>query len=61
MISLRKIVQRVRGRQHGFIRRMVSPGDIGESIKPFVFLITYMGTCRRVQVLGGIHIRASQR
>ncbi len=38
MISLRKIVQRVRGRQHGFIRRMVSPGDIGESIKPFVFL-----------------------
>jgi len=38
MVSSRKIVHRVRGHEHGFIRRMVSPGDIGEAIKPFVFL-----------------------
>ena len=29
---------RTRGSRHGFIRRMVSPGDLGEAIKPFVFL-----------------------
>src|SRR4051812_15990228 len=34
----RKIDFRVRGSQHGLIRRMVSPGDIGQRIKPFVFL-----------------------
>jgi redox-sensitive bicupin YhaK (pirin superfamily) len=34
----RNIDLRVRGTQHGFIRRMVSPGDVGERIKPFVFL-----------------------
>ena len=34
----RTIDLRTRGNQHGFIRRMVSPGDIGERIKPFIFL-----------------------
>ena len=35
----RRILARTRGQQHGFIRRMVSPGDpISERIKPFVFL-----------------------
>lgn len=35
----RPIEARTRGQQHGFIRRMVSPGDpISERIKPFVFL-----------------------
>ncbi|MCA3011966.1 MAG: pirin family protein [Myxococcaceae bacterium] len=29
---------RTRGQAHGFIRRMVSPGDLGEHLKPFVFL-----------------------
>ena len=38
-MSDRRIVARTRGQQHGFIRRMVSPGDaISERIKPFVFL-----------------------
>lgn len=38
-MSGRRIVARTRGQQHGFIRRMVSPGDpISERIKPFVFL-----------------------
>jgi redox-sensitive bicupin YhaK (pirin superfamily) len=34
----RKLVEREVGQQHGFIRRMVSPGDLGVLLKPFVFL-----------------------
>ncbi|MEN9798077.1 MAG: hypothetical protein RL653_1773 [Pseudomonadota bacterium] len=37
-MSTRRIQARTRGQQHGFIRRMVSPGDLGALIKPFVFL-----------------------
>jgi len=32
------IVQRTRGRTHGFITRLMSPSDLGEILKPFVFL-----------------------
>jgi redox-sensitive bicupin YhaK (pirin superfamily) len=34
----RAITLRTRGRRHGPITRLVSPADIGERIKPFVFL-----------------------
>jgi redox-sensitive bicupin YhaK (pirin superfamily) len=34
----RAIVVRTRGQEHGAITRLVSPSDIGELIKPFVFL-----------------------
>jgi redox-sensitive bicupin YhaK (pirin superfamily) len=34
----RPIVLRTRGQGHGAITRLVSPGDLGEFIKPFVFL-----------------------
>jgi redox-sensitive bicupin YhaK (pirin superfamily) len=34
----RQIDLRTRGRSHGSLTRLVSPGDIGELIKPFVFL-----------------------
>jgi len=34
----RQIVARTRGRAHGPVLRVVSPSDIGELIKPFVFL-----------------------
>src|SRR5258708_12030759 len=34
----RKIALRTRGLSHGLVTRLVSPGDIGELIKPFVFL-----------------------
>jgi redox-sensitive bicupin YhaK (pirin superfamily) len=34
----RRVVRRTRGRPHGPIVRLVSPSDIGELIKPFVFL-----------------------
>jgi redox-sensitive bicupin YhaK (pirin superfamily) len=35
---IRSVVHRTRGRSHGPITRLVSPGDVGEVIKPFVFL-----------------------
>src|SRR5258706_8660770 len=34
----RAIVQRTRGRAHGPITRLMSPSDLGEILKPFVFL-----------------------
>ncbi|WP_411883345.1 pirin family protein [Polaromonas sp. YR568] len=34
----RAIVHRTRGSAHGPITRLVSPGDLGEFLKPFVFL-----------------------
>jgi redox-sensitive bicupin YhaK (pirin superfamily) len=34
----RRIVHRTVGRRHGPITRLMSPGDLGEALKPFVFL-----------------------
>lgn len=34
----RSIVVRTRGYSHGPITRLISPGDVGEIVKPFVFL-----------------------
>jgi redox-sensitive bicupin YhaK (pirin superfamily) len=34
----RQIAHRTRGRRHGPITRLVSPSDLGEILKPFVFL-----------------------
>jgi redox-sensitive bicupin YhaK (pirin superfamily) len=34
----RRIAYRTAGRRHGPITRLMSPGDLGESMKPFVFL-----------------------
>src|ERR1700754_2064036 len=36
--TTRKIALRTRGHSHGGVIRLVSPGDVGEQIKPFVFL-----------------------
>jgi redox-sensitive bicupin YhaK (pirin superfamily) len=36
--TVRKIVFRTSGRRHGSITRLASPSDVGELIKPFVFL-----------------------
>jgi redox-sensitive bicupin YhaK (pirin superfamily) len=35
---VRQVVYRTRGRTHGSITRLMSPGDLGEILKPFVFL-----------------------
>ena len=37
-LAQRRIVQRTRGREHGPITRLVSPGDLGQVLKPFIFL-----------------------
>jgi redox-sensitive bicupin YhaK (pirin superfamily) len=37
-LGARRIVFRTRGSTHGAITRLVSPSDVGEMIKPFVFL-----------------------
>jgi redox-sensitive bicupin YhaK (pirin superfamily) len=37
-IGARQIVHRTRGRRHGPITRLMSPSDLGELLKPFVFL-----------------------
>lgn len=34
----RQVTYRTRGRAHGYITRLMSPGDLGEILKPFVFL-----------------------
>lgn len=40
----RAIVHRTRGSTHGPITRLVSPGDLGEILKPFVFLDLFKTT-----------------
>src|SRR2546427_1194459 len=35
---VREIVQRTRGQTHGPVTRLMSPSDLGEILKPFVFL-----------------------
>jgi redox-sensitive bicupin YhaK (pirin superfamily) len=37
-IREKAIVTRTTGRQHGPVKRLVSPGELGEMLKPFVFL-----------------------
>jgi redox-sensitive bicupin YhaK (pirin superfamily) len=38
MTDERRIVKRTAGNRHGPITRLMSPGDLGQSLKPFVFL-----------------------
>ncbi|MEK1940944.1 MAG: pirin family protein, partial [Pseudomonas sp.] len=38
VIAARQITYRTTGRQHGPIVRLMSPSDLGQVIKPFVFL-----------------------
>ena len=52
--AARRIVHRGRGRRHGPVARLVSPSDIGELIKPFVFL-DHFEIAPRPSPLTGIH------
>jgi redox-sensitive bicupin YhaK (pirin superfamily) len=38
MNNFRSISKRIYGRQHGPITRLISPDDVGELLKPFIFL-----------------------
>ena len=51
----RRIALTTRGRRHGPITRLVSPSDIGEMIKPFVFL-DHAEVAPRPGPLFGIHV-----
>ena len=42
-VPARPIVYRTRGRGHGPIVRLMSPGDLGAALKPFVFLDLFGG------------------
>src|SRR6478736_63646 len=37
-LAQRRVVHRTRGRGHGPITRLMSPSDLGQALKPFVFL-----------------------
>jgi redox-sensitive bicupin YhaK (pirin superfamily) len=50
----RRIALSTRGRRHGPVTRLVSPSDIGELIKPFVFL-DHAEIAPRPEPLFGIH------
>ncbi len=52
--ATRQIAQVTSGRRHGPITRLASPGDIGELIKPFVFL-DHFEVVPRPEPLFGIH------
>src|SRR5947209_19321141 len=50
----RRIGHRTRGRRHGPIVRLMSPSDLGEVVKPFVFLDLFeadMGQMRDAMAL----------
>jgi redox-sensitive bicupin YhaK (pirin superfamily) len=48
----RAIVHRTRGKTHGAITRLVSPSDLGELIKPFVFLDLFAVPPTREPIFG---------
>ncbi|HWM44862.1 MAG TPA: pirin family protein [Burkholderiales bacterium] len=54
IIERRRIVAPTQGRRHGPITRVVSPSDLGERIKPFVFL-DWFDAPPAGKLGGGIH------
>lgn len=46
VIAQRRVVHRTRGATHGPITRLMSPSDLGEVVKPFVFLDIFEGDMR---------------
>jgi hypothetical protein len=56
--SARRIVHRTSGHPHGGITRLMSPGDLGELVKPFVFSITSSSTS---STFPSSHTRESRR
>src|SRR5713101_8586039 len=48
----RRVTYRTRGHSHGPITRLVSPSDVGELIKPFVFLDYFDIDPKRMPAIG---------
>jgi redox-sensitive bicupin YhaK (pirin superfamily) len=53
--ATRKMVQRTRGLSHGPIVRLISPSDLGERLKPFVFLDLFEADMRQMARSMPIH------
>jgi len=51
----RSVIFRTRGRGHGEVFRLMSPGDLGEQLKPFVFLDSFGGVMSEFAAAGGMH------
>jgi redox-sensitive bicupin YhaK (pirin superfamily) len=51
----RRITHRTRGRRHGPIVRLMSPSDLGEIVKPFVFLDLFEADLRLMGEAMGLH------
>src|SRR3954465_6784405 len=51
----RRIVHRTRGQEHGPIVRLVSPSDLGEELKPFVFLDLFEADLRALAASMPVH------
>lgn len=47
----RRIIRRTRGHGHGPITRLMSPSDLGQIVKPFVFLDLFDADMRSVQAM----------
>ncbi len=50
----RRITQRTRGQGHGPITRLMSPSDLGQVIKPFVFLDLFEADQRTMAMLANM-------
>jgi redox-sensitive bicupin YhaK (pirin superfamily) len=53
--STRKVVHRTRGYRHGPIIRLMSPSDLGERLKPFVFLDLFEADMRALAAGMPVH------
>lgn len=54
--AIRGIAKRTRGRGHGPITRLMSPSDLGQIVKPFVFLDIFEMKGAAIQTLGEMPI-----
>lgn len=55
LTTSRRIVRKTRGKGHGAIVRLMSPSDLGEVVKPFVFLDLFEGDMRIMQDAMKLH------
>lgn len=55
-LALRRIASRTRGRGHGPITRLMSPSDLGQIVKPFVFLDIFETKGANIRALGNMPI-----
>ncbi|WP_295520074.1 pirin family protein [uncultured Stenotrophomonas sp.] len=55
VVPSRAVIYRTRGRGHGDVFRLMSPSDLGEQLKPFVFLDSFAGVMSEFASAGGMH------